>query len=94
MAAGRPVAQLQPVAQPGRGRPDLLAQLGPGGPAGVDPGEFFEPLALQLIHHPSQLQDPLGPDNCREPVQVPGGQPVQQHGQLGQVVRVLDRLVT
>ena len=93
-AAGRPVAQMQPVAQPGRGRPDLLAGFGAGGAEGVDPGQFLEPLAVQPIHHPSQLQDPLGPDNFREPVQVPGGQPVQEHGQLGQVVWLLDRLVT
>jgi hypothetical protein len=49
-AGGRPVAQREPVAQPGRGRGDLLSLVGPGGTPGIHGGEVVEPLALQLIH--------------------------------------------
>ncbi len=41
--------------------PDLLAGFGAGGAAGVDPGQFFEPLAVQAVHHPPQPPGPARP---------------------------------
>ena len=76
------------MAQPGRGRAHLLAGFGAGGPAGVDPGQFLEPLAFQAVHQPPQDRDPLGPDQIAELVQVLGGQPVGNHDQGGQPVPV------
>ena len=87
MAAGRPIAQVEPVPQPGRGRADLLALFGPGGPAGVDPGQFLEPVAFQAVDQLPQHQDPLGPDPVAEPVQVLAGQLVGDRSQRGQVLR-------
>ena len=73
-------AQVEPVAEPSGGRAHLEAVLGPGRPQGVDSGQFFEPLAVQPLHQRPEGQDPFGPDPLAEPVQVPGGQPVQEGG--------------
>ena len=72
-AGGRPVAQVEAVAEPGGGRADLLVGFGAGGTAGVDPGEFLEPLAVQAVGQLPQRQGPLGPDPVAESVQVSGG---------------------
>ena len=83
---GRAGTQAQPVPQPGGGRPDLLPLVGAGGAAGIDAGEFLEPVAFQAVHQPPQFQDPLGPDHVTEPVQVLGGQPIHDLGECRQPI--------
>jgi hypothetical protein len=90
-AGGGPGGEAEPGPQPGGGRADLEAVFGAGGPAGIDPGQFLEPLAVQLVGQTPQDPDPVGPDGVGEPVQVAGGQPVQDGGQLGQLIGVLVR---
>ena len=58
-----------------------MALFGGGGPAGVQVGEFVEPVAFQAVHQPPQDQHPLGPDRVRQPVQVLGGQVVDRRRQ-------------
>ena len=82
--AGRSRAHPQAAPQPAGGGAGLDAVLGPGGTAGIDPGEFVEPVAFQAVQQPPQLQDPLGPDRVRQPVQVLGGQVVDRCGEGGQ----------
>jgi hypothetical protein len=36
--------------------------FGPGGAVGVDPGQFFAPVAFQAVDEPPQLEDAFGPD--------------------------------
>jgi hypothetical protein len=66
--------------------PTCWPSSAPGGAAGVDPGQFLEPLAFQPIHQASQLQHPPGPGDIAEPVQVAGVQPVEQGRQGLQVI--------
>jgi hypothetical protein len=42
--------------------------FGAGGAAGVQVGEFGEPLAFQAVHKPPQPQHPFGPDRVGQPV--------------------------
>src|SRR5215207_4186454 len=72
-AGGGAGAQVEPVAEPGRGRPDLLAGLGPGRPAGVDGRELVEPVAFQAVQQPPQLQDLCGQGGIGQTVKVLGG---------------------
>jgi hypothetical protein len=46
------------------GRAGAHAEAGPqpaGGGAGLDAGEFGEPVAFEAVHQPPQGLDPLGP---------------------------------
>src|SRR5215207_5120205 len=73
-AAGRGASpQAEPVAEPGRGRADLLVQLGPGRPSAVDGRELVEPVAFQAVQQPPQLQDLCGQGGISQTVQVLGG---------------------
>jgi hypothetical protein len=90
-AGGRPGPQAQPGPQPGRGRASLRGVLGAGGPAGIHPGEFLEPLAFQAVDQAAQPQHPRSPDRVGEAVQVLGGQRIDVGGQGGQPVHPLMR---
>jgi hypothetical protein len=61
--------------------------LGPGGAAGVDLGEFLEPLAFQPVDQPPQLEELLGQGGVGEAGQVLGVELVHVGGQGRQRVR-------
>jgi hypothetical protein len=44
--------------------------VGAGGPAGIDGGEFAEPVAVQAVQQPPQLEDPRGPGPVGQAVGV------------------------
>jgi hypothetical protein len=48
--------------------------VGAGGPAGIDRGQFLEPVAFQAVQQPPELQDPDGPDAVRQTVHILGSQ--------------------
>ena len=52
--------------QPGRGRPDRQVGFGPGGPVGVDPGQFFAPSPRQARFSRASAYRPIrhGPPDC------------------------------
>jgi hypothetical protein len=80
-AVGRTSAHPQPGPEPAGGRAGLDIGFGPGGAAGVQVGEFVQPVAFQAVHQPPQLKDPFGLDRIREPVQVLVGQLLDHRGQ-------------
>jgi len=43
---------VEPGPQPGGGRGRLLILVGAGGAAGIDAGEFLEPVAFEAVHQP------------------------------------------
>jgi hypothetical protein len=61
-AAGGPGAHAEPVAQPAGGRGGLDVLVGAGRPAGIDRGQFLEPVAFQAVQQPPELEDPFGRD--------------------------------
>jgi hypothetical protein len=75
---------VEPVAQPGRGRADLLALFGAGGAAAGDGGQLLEPVAFEAVEQLSQLQDLGGQGGISQAVQVLGGQAVHGRPQGGQ----------
>jgi hypothetical protein len=74
---------VEPVAEPAGGRGRLNALVGAGGPAGVDAGQFVQPVAFQAVQQPPQPQDPFGPDAVGKAVQVLGGQLIDRGGKSG-----------
>jgi hypothetical protein len=89
--AGGAGAQVEPVAQPTRGRGSLDPVLGPSRSAGVHGRQLPEPVAFQAVQQPPQDQHPLGPDRIGQPGQVPGGEVVDRRLKGRQPVRVFGR---
>jgi hypothetical protein len=79
-------AQVEPVAQPAGGRGGLDGLVGPGRPAAVDGGQALQPVALQAVPQPPQLEHLLDQGGVRQAVQVSGGQAVHGRRQRRQVV--------
>jgi hypothetical protein len=79
--AGGAGACVEAGPEPAGGGADLDAVFSAGGPARIDAGELFEPLAFQAIYQPPQDQHPLGPDSIGQLVQFLGGQVVDHRGE-------------
>jgi hypothetical protein len=86
-AGGRASSHPQPAPQPGGRGANLDALFSPGSTPGVQVGQVLEPVALQPIQQPPQLQDLLGPDRVSQPAAVLGVQAVHGRGQGGQPAR-------
>jgi hypothetical protein len=91
--AGRSRAHPQASPEPAGGGAGLDAGFGPGGTAGVDPGELVEPVAFQPVQQPHQDQHPLGPDGVGQPGRVLGGQPLDHRRQGCEWLRWPSRMV-
>jgi hypothetical protein len=76
-AGGGAGPHAQPAPEPGGGGAGLHAVFGAGGAAGVQVGEFGEPLAFQALHQPPQGQDPFGPAGVGQPANILGGQALE-----------------
>ena len=72
---------VESVAEPGSGRGRWLTLLGASGAAGVDVRQLSEPLDLQEIQQPPQLQQPFDLYGGGKPVEVLGLQVIHGRGQ-------------